>query len=83
LESADEGWLVAVSEFATASLYLVLMSRIFFCLTQGLLLLTAAGKLAGAVHWEVELTLADPLLNFIGARQMLVCTAMTELGVAL
>lgn len=55
------------------------MKRAFFLATQVLLVLTALGKLAGAVEWVAGHGARDPVVRFISAREMLIFAALLEL----
>ena len=55
------------------------MKRAFFLATQVLLILTAVGKLAGAVEWTAGHAAKEPVVHFISAREMLIVAAMLEL----
>lgn len=57
------------------------MKRAFFLAVQALLMLTALGKLAGAVEWAAGQAARDPVVHFISAREMLIFAAVLELAV--
>jgi hypothetical protein len=57
------------------------MKTAFFRATQALLLITGLSKLIGAVKWQVDLSVADPLLPFLAVRQTVGCAALLEIAV--
>jgi hypothetical protein len=55
------------------------MKNVFFSLTRSILIVTAVGKLAGAVKWHPGAEVVDPLLPFFTAKQLLLGAAVIEL----